>query len=172
MDAKRIAEIRERWSKTQGWTFSVADSGGSLTGDDGGNSLTVDGAVVATRSGTWTVSDPVATARQDIPDLLAALEAAQKELEQLRAIFEHDMLEDDAGIRAAYERGVKDGQKQSGGFDAWRTSVGKALTEHIMQGFGIPTSPPPSVDEAWSTPSSITLNAAPLLLYPSREATE
>ena len=54
----------------------------------------------------------IAHAKQDIPALLAHVQTLQAELDQLRTIFSRDLLEDDASIRAAYERGKMDAARE------------------------------------------------------------
>ena len=88
-----------------------------------------------------------ALAHQDVPNLIETLLSVQKrlaaaeaELAQLRAIFSRDLLEDDAGVRAAYERGLKDGRDwRKDHLQEWLDSSGQVALLHAIKTYTSPT---------------------------------
>jgi hypothetical protein len=84
-----------------------------------------------------------ALAHQDVPNLIETLlsvqrrlAAAEAELAQLRTIFSRDLLEDDAGVRAAYERGLTDGRhSRADALSEWLKSSGQVAIQHALKTF-------------------------------------
>ena len=91
------------------------------------------------------------SAPDDLGRLLAHVQNLQAELEQLRTIFSRDMLEDDASIRAAYERGKMDAARELA--EAVRSKphallsalleISEDLERSIASVFGVTYSQPP-----------------------------